>query len=398
VFVRSRSDTALEVLALRQQVAVLKRQRPWPTLTRLDRSFWASLRHLWPRWSDVLLIVKPETVVGWHRARFCRCWRWRSRRRRPASDQRGDADPAPPPVGGACRRGCAQNPRRTRDARFRRLRTPCRKVSATPPTPRRSRHRWAAFLANHREAIVAVDSFTVPTLTFQRLSGFFVIERHRRTILHVNVTCEPPPLGWCNNCAACLEMVRIAPSCSTTSPTCDGDVIAFPKATGLDPTRTGLRRPWQHGIAERGVGSCRRERPPAARTHLSRLIRASVAYSNQDRTHDALGNDAPNRRAVEPKPAAHATVISMARAGGLHHRYSLAQRGVRARRRSRHRSVLGLRCQRCVTRTSRCERRSPSARDPHGSCVCGQRSLRRLAGLILVTQLQGLSGKLRLPW
>src|SRR6266849_558480 len=81
VFVRSRSDTALEVLALRQQVAVLKRQRPRPTLTRLDRFFWTSLRHLWPRWSDVLLIVKPETVVRWHRAGFRLYWRWRSRRR-----------------------------------------------------------------------------------------------------------------------------------------------------------------------------------------------------------------------------------------------------------------------------------------------------------------------------
>ncbi len=64
MFVRSRSDTALEVLALRQQVAVLKRQRPRPTLTRLDRFFWTTLRHLWPRWSDVLLIVKPETSSG----------------------------------------------------------------------------------------------------------------------------------------------------------------------------------------------------------------------------------------------------------------------------------------------------------------------------------------------
>src|SRR5260221_12907059 len=81
VFVRSRSDTALEVLALRQQVAVFKRQRPRPTLTRLDRFFWTSLRHLWPRWSDVLLIVKPETVVRWHRAGFRLYWRWRSRQR-----------------------------------------------------------------------------------------------------------------------------------------------------------------------------------------------------------------------------------------------------------------------------------------------------------------------------
>ena len=78
----NRSDTALEVLALRQQVAVLKRQRPRPTLTRADRFFWTTLRHLWPRWSDVLLIVKPETVVRWHRAGFRLYWRWRSRPRR----------------------------------------------------------------------------------------------------------------------------------------------------------------------------------------------------------------------------------------------------------------------------------------------------------------------------
>src|SRR3984893_2877520 len=78
VFVCSRSDTALEVLALRQQVAVLKRQRPRPTLTRLDGLFWATLGSLWPRWSDVLLIVKPEPVVRWHRAGFRLYWRWRS--------------------------------------------------------------------------------------------------------------------------------------------------------------------------------------------------------------------------------------------------------------------------------------------------------------------------------
>ena len=70
VFFRSRSDTALEVLALRQQVAVLKRKRPRPTLNSLDRLFWTTLRRFWSRWADVLVIVKPETVVGWHRAGF----------------------------------------------------------------------------------------------------------------------------------------------------------------------------------------------------------------------------------------------------------------------------------------------------------------------------------------
>ncbi len=78
VFFRSRRDTALEIPALRQQVAVLKRRRPRPKLNRLDRLFWTALRHCW---SEVLVIVKPDTVIGWHRAGFRLYWRWRSRPR-----------------------------------------------------------------------------------------------------------------------------------------------------------------------------------------------------------------------------------------------------------------------------------------------------------------------------
>jgi hypothetical protein len=68
VLFRGRVPTFLEVLALRQQLAVLKRKRPRLALNSLDRLFWTSLQRVWPRWSDVLLVVKPETVVGWHRA------------------------------------------------------------------------------------------------------------------------------------------------------------------------------------------------------------------------------------------------------------------------------------------------------------------------------------------
>ena len=81
VFFRSRSELALEVLALRQQVAVLNRKRRHPKLNSLDRLFWTTLRRFWSRWSNVLVIVKPETVVGWHRAGFGLYWRWRSRPR-----------------------------------------------------------------------------------------------------------------------------------------------------------------------------------------------------------------------------------------------------------------------------------------------------------------------------
>src|SRR5215469_10779638 len=67
---RARADAALEILALRQQLAVLKRNRPPPPLNAGDRLFWTALRRFWPRWSAVLLIVKPETVTAWHRAGF----------------------------------------------------------------------------------------------------------------------------------------------------------------------------------------------------------------------------------------------------------------------------------------------------------------------------------------
>src|ERR1700692_3388324 len=71
----------MEILALRQQVAVLKRKRPRPRFNPWDRLFWATLRHVWSRWAEVLVVVKPETVVGWHRAGFRLFWRWQSRAR-----------------------------------------------------------------------------------------------------------------------------------------------------------------------------------------------------------------------------------------------------------------------------------------------------------------------------
>jgi hypothetical protein len=82
VFFRSRVAASLEIRALRQQIAVLKRKRPRPLLNGLDRLFWTTLRSLWTGWSDVLVIVKPETVIGWLRTGFRLYWRWLSRRRR----------------------------------------------------------------------------------------------------------------------------------------------------------------------------------------------------------------------------------------------------------------------------------------------------------------------------
>jgi transposase InsO family protein len=186
---------------------------------------------------------------------------------------------------------------------------------------------WQAFLANHREAIVAMDFFAVPTLSFKLLYGFFVIEHLRRRILHFNVTTHPSS-EWV------VQQLREAfPEAGPyrylildRDTKFNADVIRFLKATGLKPKRTSVQSPWQNGIAERWVGSCRREILghviPLHEEHLRRLIRDYVNYYHDDRIHDSLDKDTPHRRPVESTPSPAATVISNPRLGGLHHRYS----------------------------------------------------------------------------
>jgi putative transposase len=167
----------------------------------------------------------------------------------------------------------------------------------------------------------------VPTLTFQVLYCFFVIEHGRRKILHFNVT-RHPTAEWV------VQQLREAfPEAGPyryvildRDAKFDAEVVALLQGTGLKPKRTTIRSPWQNGIAERWVGSCRRELLdhviPLNEQHLRRLVRDYVGYHQEDRIHDALGKDTPNLRPVETKRYPEATVVSSTRLGGLHHRYS----------------------------------------------------------------------------
>lgn len=136
--------------------------------------------------------------------------------------------------------------------------------------------RWLAFLNNHREVIAAFDFFTVPTLSFRTLYCFFVIEHGRRRILHFNCTAHPSS-DWI------VQQLREALPlpCPYRYVLFDRDakfgreVVAFLKASNLEPLRTSVRSPWQNGIAERLVGSVRREMLdhviPLNESHLRRL-------------------------------------------------------------------------------------------------------------------------------
>ena len=87
---RTRRELMLENLALRQQLALFHRRTPHPPISSIDRAFWSCLSQVWPRWRRTLLIVKPETVVGWHRQGFRLFWKWKSRV--PFGRPRKDAD------------------------------------------------------------------------------------------------------------------------------------------------------------------------------------------------------------------------------------------------------------------------------------------------------------------
>ena len=190
--------------------------------------------------------------------------------------------------------------------------------------------RWLAFLQDHREVIVAFDFFTVPMVTFQLVYCFFVIAHGRRKILHFNVV-RHQTADWV------VQQLREAlPEAGPyryvildRDSKFDAEVVAFLKATGLKPIRTRIEAPWQNGTAERWLGSCRREILAHVialnEQHLRRLIRDYANYHHDDRIHDSLKKDTPHRRPIEKRPAANATVVSSARAGGLHQRYSWQQ-------------------------------------------------------------------------
>jgi putative transposase len=189
---------------------------------------------------------------------------------------------------------------------------------------------WAAFLRNHREVITAMDFFTIPTLTFRVLYCFFIIEHGRRKILHFNVT-EHPTSSWI------VQQLRDAfpESCPYRYAIMDrdgkfgADVINLLQDIGMKPKRTSPSSPWQNGIAERWIGSCRREILDhvivLSDAHLRCLIRDYISYYHTDRIHDSLDKDSPEKRDVSHKPSQSASLISFPRVGGLHHRYDWEQ-------------------------------------------------------------------------
>ena len=169
----------------------------------------------------------------------------------------------------------------------------------------------------------------MPTITFGLLYCFFVISHERRKFLHFNVT-RNPSTPWI------VQQMREAWPYSSMhrflffdhDSKFGRDVVSAVRGLGSQPVRTAYRSPWQNGVAERWVGSCRRDLLDHVivlnERHLKRLMAEYVRYYHEDRTHLGLAKDTPVGRPIAIPPPSGSTIRSFPRLGGLHHRYAVA--------------------------------------------------------------------------
>jgi putative transposase len=257
---KERRDLALENLALRQQLAILKRTQKRPAIGTKDRLFWVWLSRIWSGWRAPLLIVKPETVIGWHRKGFRPFWTKLSRRKiggRPSVDSRmralikqmAQANPlwgAPRIHGELLKLGIDMSER---------------SVSRLMPKDRKPPSQtWRTFLNNHIREMVSIDFLTVPTATFRVLYVIVVLAHNRRRVVHFNVTAHPTA-AW-----TAQQIIEAFPE--ETAPHFllrDRDHIygeEFRRRIAgmkIEEVITAARSHWQNPFVERIIGSIRRE-------------------------------------------------------------------------------------------------------------------------------------------
>ncbi len=319
----------MENLALRQQLAILKRTSKRPPIQPKDRLFWILLSRLWCRWREVLIIVKPDTVVRWHRQGFRLFWKRKSRH--------GGRSPIRKEIRDMVRKMAKANPlwgapRIHGELLKLGIEISERTVSnlMPPKAPKPPSQFWRAFLKNHMHNTCSMDFYVIPTATFKILFALVILSHRRRKVVHFNVTASPTAM-W-----ASQQLVEAVPW--ETAPKYllrDRDSIyggyfqRRVKNMAIKEVVTAPQSPWQNPYVERLIGSIRRDCLDHVivlnESHLKRILTSYFEYYNNDRTHCSLAKDTPNARPFKFRPASSAKVIALPRVGGLHHRYEWRQ-------------------------------------------------------------------------
>jgi transposase InsO family protein len=320
-------DLALENFALRQQLAILKRSKNRLQIRNRDRLFWILLSRFWSGWRDALIVVKPDTVVRWHKKGFKLFWRFKSRRkglgRPPINAEIRDlvgrmarANPlwgAPRIHGELLKLGIEISERTVSNLMPRR--------KPKPPS-----QTWRTFLKNHMANMVSIDFFTVPTATFRILSVLVILSHSRRKVVHFNATSNPTAMWTAQQIVDAFPWDTAAKYLLRDRDSVYGTFLSNRvKNMGIKEVVTAPRSPWQNPFVERLIGSIRRDCLDhvivLSESHLKQILTSYFEYYHCDRTHYGLGKDTPVERPIQSRPAKHANVIELTRVGGLHHRY-----------------------------------------------------------------------------
>src|SRR6476659_2433908 len=258
---KTSAQLRLENLALRQQLAVLRRSVPTrPKLTSADRIFWVWLRLVWADWKSAPLIVKADTVVAWHRKGFRLFWTWKIHRGKPGRPR------VPQEVRDLIRMMSRNNPRWGAP----RVHGELLKlgIQITEPTVAKYmvRHRkppsqtWRTFLDNHLKTLVSVDFFVVPTIRFQILYVFLVLAHDRRRILHFGVTAHPTAEWTAQQLREAFPWDSAPRYLLRDRDRIFGrEFVDAVKTMGIKQVLSAPRSPWQRAHVERLIGSIRRE-------------------------------------------------------------------------------------------------------------------------------------------
>jgi putative transposase len=322
---RSRSAVELEILALRHQIGVLQRAaKKRPPLTPADRVFWAVLSRLWKDWRSALVIVKPETVIGWHRQGFRLFWTWKVRRGQPGRPA------VSRDIRDLIRRMSRENPLWGAPRIHGELLKLGIQIGETSVGKYMIRHRrppsqtWRTFLSNHVNAIVSVDFFTVPTIRFEVLYVFLVLAHERRRVVHFNVTAHPTSAWTAQQLREAFPFDEIPRYLLRDRDQIFGDDFRRQVADmTIQEVLSAPRSPWQRAYVERVIGSIRRECLDHVivfnEASLRRILAAYFTYYHAWRCHLSLEKDSPEPRPVPSPELGH--VVATPQVGGLHHRY-----------------------------------------------------------------------------
>jgi transposase InsO family protein len=328
---RTRRDLALENLLLRQQLAVALRGHPPPRLRRRDRLFWMLARRVCADWRRHLVLVRPETVLRWHRRGWRLVWWWRSRR--PTGRPR-----VPGEVRDLIARMSKDNPLwgtvRIRgellklgiavsagSVRRYRWREPARPPGQT----------WRTFLHNHAHQIWAADLFTVPTLTFRTLYILLFISHDRRALVHVRATGHPTAAWVWQQLVEATPWGRCPKYLVRDRDAVYGrDFVARARGRGIETLLTPFRAPKANAIAERVIRTLRRECLDHVlivnEEHLQAVLQEYIGYYNTERPHRSLTlmPPRPSARTSHLQGASPGHVVVRPILGGLHHVYERA--------------------------------------------------------------------------